>query len=98
MTIVFVFLVASAALMYAASCLVYIRNKEHFCTDPLFYDDILDNPLKAAFMATIKLEVVQQRWYKDLQNTLLPQFSEVIITRDKCIRFEIVFDFFKISP
>ena len=91
---IFDFLVASAALMYAASCLVYIRNKEHFCTDPLFYDDILDNPLKAAFMATIKLEVVQQRWYKDLQNTLLPQFSEVIITRDKCIRFEIVFDFF----
>ena len=98
MTIVFDFLVASAALIYAASWLVYIRNKEHFCTDPLFYDDILDNPLKAAFMATIKLEVVQQRWYNDLQNTLLPQFSEVIITRDKCIRFEIVFDFFKFLP
>ena len=91
---IFDFLVASAALIYAASCLVYIRNKEHFCTDPLFYDDILDNPLKAAFMATIKLEVVQQRWYKDLQNTLLPQFSEVIIT----IRFEIIFDFFKFLP
>ena len=71
-----IFLVASAALIYAASCLVYIRNKEQFCTDPLFHDDILDNPLKAAFMLTIKLEVDQQR-YMYLQNTLLPQFSQV---------------------
>ena len=79
---IYIFLVASAAFVYAESCLVYIRNKEQFCTDPLFHDDILDNPLKAAFMLTIKLEVAQQR-YMHLQNTLLPQFSQVLTKAQK---------------
>ena len=68
--------VAYAALVYATSYWLYMRNKEVFCNEPLFHQDILDNPVQAAQNLALKLGV-QEAQEDFLENTLLPRFSEV---------------------
>ena len=54
-----------------------MRNKEVFCNEPLFHQDILDNPVQAAQNLALKLGLQEAAQEDFLENTLLPRFSEV---------------------
>ena len=59
--------------MYATAVLSYLRNKDHFCTEPIFHDDLLDDPIKVVLSLCVKLDIEAQSL---LENTLLPKSPE----------------------
>ena len=71
-----IFLAVYAALIYATSTLSYLRNKDQLCMEPIFHDDLLEDPLKAVLSLCVKLDIEAKSL---LENTLLPNSPEVKI-------------------